>query len=332
LPQPFFFFSSYQKLSFLQRLPLSFFLDSVKVGNGKGRDSMEEKHYYKKDVLLILVGTCMYAFGLVTFNIANDLAEGGVTGITLILRALFSINPAYSTLFINIPLILIGGKILGKRSFYYTIFGTVSLSVFLWLWQKFPVTVNIDHDLLIASLLAGLTAGLGSGIVYRVGGTTGGTDIIARILEKRFGVSMGRSLFIFDIIVLILSLSYIDVKRMMYTLIVSFVFSRVVDSVLDGAYAAKGIIIISNHTQDIGEVLMTLLERGVTYLDGEGGFSQVEKKVLYVVVSPSEIMEVKRIATELDPKAFISVINVHEAIGEGFTYARPAKKSFLKRA
>jgi len=292
---------------------------------------MEEKRFDLKDILCILIGTSLYAFGLVSFNIANNLAEGGVTGITLILRALFSINPAYSTLVINIPLILIGGKILGKRSFYYTIFGTIALSAFLWFWQKFPVVINLDHDLLIASLLAGLAAGLGSGLVYRVGGTTGGTDIIARILEKNFGVSMGRSLLIFDVIVLILSLSYIDVKRMMYTLIVSFVFSRVVDSVLDGAYAAKGILIISKHSQDIGEVLMATLERGVTYLNGAGGFSQVDKKVLYIVVSPSEITEVKRIATELDPKAFVSVINVHEAIGEGFTYAKPNRKFFLPR-
>ncbi|MCA5012851.1 MULTISPECIES: YitT family protein [unclassified Enterococcus] len=292
---------------------------------------MEEKKFYMKDVLLILAGTCLYAFGLVTFNIANDLAEGGVTGITLILRALFHIDPAYSTLIINIPLILIGGKVLGKHSFYYTILGTVSLSVFLWLWQRFPIDINLDHDLLIASLLAGLAAGLGSGFVYRVGGTTGGTDVIARILEKNYGVSMGRSLLIFDILVLVLSLSYIDVKRMMYTLIVSFVFSRVVDSVLDGAYAAKGMLVISDHTEDIGEVVMAILERGVTYLNGQGGYSQGEKKVLYMVVSPSELMEIKRIVHELDPKAFISVINVHEAIGEGFTYARPTKTLFRKK-
>lgn len=292
---------------------------------------IEEKKFYVKDVLLILVGTCLYGFGLVTFNIANDLAEGGVTGITLILRALFSIDPAYSTLIINIPLILIGGKVLGKHSFYYTILGTVSLSVFLWLWQRFPIEVNLDHDLLIASLLAGLAAGIGSGLVYRVGGTTGGTDVIARILEKNYGISMGRSLLIFDILVLIMSLSYIDVKRMMYTLIVSFVFSKVVDSVLDGAYAAKGILVISDHSEDIGEVIMALLERGVTYLDGQGGYSQVDKKVLYVVVSPSEIIEIKRIVHELDAKAFISVINVHEAIGEGFTYARPTRMLFKRK-
>ncbi|QPB59750.1 YitT family protein [Enterococcus faecalis] len=291
---------------------------------------MEEQRFYFKDVLFIVLGSFIYAFGLVTFNIANDLAEGGVTGITLILRALFHFNPAYTTLLINIPLLLIGGKILGKRSLYYTLIGTVSLSVFLWFWQKFPVEINLDHDLLIAALLAGLAAGFGSGLVYRVGGTTGGTDVIARIFEKYFGISMGRSLLLFDVAVLLLSLTYIDVKRMMYTLIVSFVFSRVVDSVLDGAYAAKGILIVSNHSEEIGQSLMASLERGVTYLNGEGAYSQVEKRVLYTVVSPREIMEVKRIANEIDEKAFVSIINVHEAIGEGFTYAKPSKQRRFK--
>lgn len=291
---------------------------------------VEERDGYFKDIAMILAGTCLYAFGLVSFNIANDLAEGGVTGITLILRALFQINPAYSTLLINIPLILVGGKILGKRSFYYTIIGTVSLSIFLWLWQRFPVQVNLDHDLLIASLLAGLAAGLGSGLVYRVGGTTGGTDIIARILEKNAGISMGRSLLVFDVLVLLLSLSYIDVKRMMYTLIVSFVFSKVVDSVLDGAYAAKGVLIISDYSEAIGEQIMVTLQRGVTYLNGQGAYSLQDKKVLYTVVSPSEIIVIKRIVHDLDSKAFLSVINVHEAYGEGFTYGRPVKTVFPK--
>ncbi len=186
---------------------------------------MEEQRFYFKDVLFIVLGSCIYAFGLVTFNIANDLAEGGVTGITLILRALFHFNPAYTTLLINIPLLLIGGKILGKRSLYYTLIGTVSLSVFLWFWQKFPVEINLDHDLLIAALLAGLAAGFGSGLVYRVGGTTGGTDVIARIFEKYFGISMGRSLLLFDVAVLLLSLTYIDVKRPLFSVVLLILYS-----------------------------------------------------------------------------------------------------------
>ena len=218
-----------------------------------------------KEVVMIMVGTSIYAFGLVYLNIANHLAEGGVSGITLILRALFGIDPAYSTLLINIPLILIGGKILGKRSLAYTVLGTVSLSAFLWIWQRVPLQINLQHDLLIVSLLAGLIAGTGSGLVYRMGGTTGGSDIIARILEKNYGISMGRSLLVLDVIVLLASLTYIDLKRMMYTLIVSYVFSRVIDSILDGGYSAKGILVVSNKNEEIAPLLMTGLERGVTF-------------------------------------------------------------------
>lgn len=281
-----------------------------------------------KEVIFIILGTSIYAFGLVYLNIANQLAEGGVSGITLILRALFHIDPAYSTLLINIPLILLGGKILGKRALAYTVLGTVSLSAFLWIWQRIPLQINLEHDLLIVSLLAGLIAGVGSGIVYRMGGTTGGSDIIARILEKNHGISMGRSLLAFDVIVLLASLTYIDLKRMMYTLIASYVFSRVIDFILDGGYSAKGILVVSNKSEEIAPLLMTGLQRGVTFLHGEGGFSGVDKKMIYMVVSARELNEVKRIIHEIDEHAFLSILNVHEVEGEGFTYLKPQTRRF----
>lgn len=283
-----------------------------------------------KEVFFIILGTSIYAFGLVYLNIANQLAEGGVSGITLILRALFHIDPAYSTLLINIPLILLGGKILGKRALAYTVLGTVSLSVFLWIWQRIPLQINLEHDLLIVSLLAGLIAGVGSGIVYRMGGTTGGSDIIARILEKNHGISMGRSLLAFDVIVLLASLTYIDLKRMMYTLIASYVFSRVIDFILDGGYSAKGILVVSNKSEEIAPLLMTGLQRGVTFLHGEGGFSGVDKKMIYMVVSARELNEVKRIIHEIDEHAFLSILNVHEVEGEGFTYLKPQTRRLKK--
>lgn len=308
-------------------MPLLFVISDDKIEQ-KGVSDLRQK-VLLRDIFFIFLGTCMYAFGLVYFNMANDLAEGGVTGITLIFRSLFQIDPAISTVVINIPLILIGGKILGKRSFWYTILGTLALSFFLFVWQRVHFVLNVDHDLLIASLLAGLMGGLGSGFVYRVGGTTGGADIVARIVEQKFGVSMGRTLLSFDVLVLILSLTYIDLKHMMYTLIASYVFASVVDFVQDGAYKARGILVISDHNSEIGAVIMKELERGVSFLAGQGGYSRSDKEILYVVVSPAELFEVKSIIESVDPKAFISIINVHEAIGEGFTYQRPQR--FLLR-
>lgn len=284
-----------------------------------------------KDIALIIIGTGIYAFGLIYLNIPNRLAEGGVSGITLILRALLGINPAISTLVLNIPIILLGGRILGRRSFIYTIIGTLGLSGWLQIWQHIPIQIDLQHDLLIAALSAGIVAGFGSGLVYRVGGTTGGSDVIARILEKNYGISIGKTLFALDIVVLIASLTYIDLKLMLYTLIFSYVFAYIVDSILDGGYSAKGVLVISNHSEEIAPILMEELERGVSFLNGEGGYSGVEKKIIYIVVSQREISTVKEIIHQIDEKAFVSIINVHEVEGEGFTFLKPKRKLFAQK-
>lgn len=281
-----------------------------------------------RDFIVMVIGTAIFAFAIVYLNIPNDLAEGGITGITLILRALFGINPALSTLILNIPLIFIGRKYLGVRTFYYTIVGTLALSFWLAVWQKIPIVIDLEHDILIAALLGGVITGIGSGLVYRVGGTTGGSDILARILEKYFGISVGRSLLIFDSLVLVASLSYIDLNKMMYTLIFAYVFSRVIDSVLDGGYSAKGLLIMSEKNEEIAPMLMEELDRGITFLNGEGGFSHADKRIIYIVLTPREISQAKEVIHEFDKNAFISVINVHEVLGEGFSYKRKKKKLF----
>ena len=143
------------------------------------------------DLLMITIGCGLYALGFVKVNMANSLAEGGVTGITLIVRYWLHIDPAYTTLALNIPLILIGWRYLGKRALIYTIYGTGILSAWIWVWQRLDFQLNIHHDMFIAGILAGLIGGLGSGIVYRFNGTTGGSDVVARIFEKERGVAMG---------------------------------------------------------------------------------------------------------------------------------------------
>jgi len=288
---------------------------------------LEEKRHYPFDFTMIILGTCLYAFGLVIFNIPNNLAEGGITGITLILRALFGLNPAYTSLILNIPILLLGGKFLGRRSFFYTIFATVCVSVFLWIWQISSVAIPVGDDMLIAAIFAGLCIGIGLGLVFRVGGTTGGSDVIARILEKNLGFPVGRTMFGIDIIVLGASLIYIDMQHMMYTLIASFVSVQIIENVQNGGYSVRGMLIISEESEEIASRVMKLLGRGVTFLDGQGGYSGIDKKIVYVVLSPREILDVKRmIIEEIDARAFISVINVHEVVGEGFSYDRPKKQ------
>lgn len=278
------------------------------------------------DFLMIALGCCLYGLGLAVVNIPNNLAEGGVTGITLIIRALLKIDPAFSTIAINIPLILIGYRFLGKRALIYTIYGTFMLSFWLYVWQRVPISLDIHHDMFIAGILAGLAGGFGSGVVYRFGGTTGGTDVIARIFEKRRGIPMGRTLFALDAVVLTISLCYIDVLHMMYTLLAAYVFSRIVTFTQVGAYTARGLLIISPHNEQIAQALMDELERGATFLHMQGAYSREEREMVYCVIGPNELNVAKRIIDRIDPKAFTSILDVHEVIGEGFMYDSPTGK------
>ncbi len=211
----------------------------------------KEVKFHPLNFLMIALGTAIYAFGFVNFNMVNHLAEGGVSGITLIFHALFKINPAYTQILLNIPLFILGVKIFGKRGMIYTIHGTVCLSIFIWLFQRMSMSIDLAHDTLIAALLAGIFAGIGGGIVFRFGGTTGGGDIIGRYFEQKKGFALGQTLFVFDILVLTLSLSYIDIQHMMYTVIASFVFSQVVAVVQNGGYTVRGMLIISSKYAEI---------------------------------------------------------------------------------
>lgn len=275
------------------------------------------------DLFMIGIGCATMAFSLVVFNIANHLADGGISGITLIFRALFHIDPAYSTILINLPLLVVGWRFLGKQSLIYTIYGTIMLSLFLWIWQRVPIAIDLHGDLLLSSLAAGIVGGSGSGLLYRYGGTTGGTDIVARIMERFRGVPMGQTLLYLDVVILLISLVYIDVRHMAYTLIYSYIFARIVNFMQAGAYTARGLIIVSEKYQEITNDIMDQLERGVSLISGEGGYSHRPRKMIYVVVSPHELHQVRQIINRNDPHAFVSVISVTEALGEGFSFEIP---------
>ena len=273
-----------------------------------------------KNIFFILIGSGIFGFGLVHFNMQNNLAEGGFTGITLMLYFLFHFDPSISNLLLNIPLFIIGWRILGRTSFLYTLIGTISLSLFLWIFQRYQINMPLNDDLTLAALFAGVSLGIGLGMIFRYGGTTGGVDIIARLANKYFGWSMGKTMFIFDLCVITLSLiTYLSYKEAMYTLVAVFVGARVIDFMQEGAYAAKGAIIISNRPEAISERIMKEMDRGVTILKGQGSFTKEDRNVLYCVVGKNEIVRLKNVITSVDPYAFVSVSDVHDVLGEGFT-------------
>ncbi|KOP83222.1 YitT family protein [Cytobacillus solani] len=273
-----------------------------------------------KNIIFILLGSIIFSFGIVHFNMQNNLAEGGFTGITLLLYFLFKWDPSYTNLLLNIPLFFIGWKLLGRNAFLYTIIGTVSVSVFLWIFQRYQINMPLNEDLTLAALFAGVFIGVGLGIIFRFGGTTGGVDIIARLVNKYAGVSMGKTMFMFDAVVITLSLIfYLSYQEAMYTLVCVFVGARVIDFMQEGAYSARGAMIISDLNEEIAAKIMNEMERGVTVLKGHGSFTKKEREVLYCVVGKNEIVRLKNVITSVDPHAFVSVSVVHDVLGEGFT-------------
>lgn len=271
-----------------------------------------------KNIIMIIIGSAIFAFGLNYFNIANQLVEGGFTGVTLLLKYLFAFNPAITNLVLNIPLFIIGYKVLGKNAFIYTMIGTLNVSLFLWLTQGYHL--YLGDDLLLAALYAGVTVGIGLGIVFRFGGTTGGVDIIARLCHKYLGWSIGKTMFAFDVAVIGVSLIYLDHKLAMYTIIAVFVGARVIDFVLEGAYSAKAVMIVSDKAPEIARQIIERMERGATLLKGKGGYTGSQKEVLYCVVSRNELMRIKLLIKEIDPYAFVAVNDVRDVLGEGFTH------------
>jgi uncharacterized membrane-anchored protein YitT (DUF2179 family) len=269
-----------------------------------------------KPIIAIIVGSAIMGFGVNCFNISNGLTEGGITGITILLKLLFNWDPGLVNLLINIPLMFLGWKTLGRTAFIYMIVGTVSLSVFLSVFEIFSLPL---HDPLLASLYAGVSVGIGLGIVFRFGGATDGIDIIAHLLNKYMGLSIGRTMFFSDLIVVAISLIYLDLTRAMYTLVAVFIGAKVIDYVQEAAYKAKAVMIISNATAEISKKITMEMERGVTILNGKGGYTGESKEVLYCVVNRNEIGRLKLLVQGTDPCAFVSVNDVYEVLGKGFT-------------
>jgi len=272
-----------------------------------------------KNIFFILLGSAIFSFGVVHFNMQNNLSEGGFTGITLLFYFLWGWDPAITNIILNIPVFFIGWKFLGRTTFLYTIIGTFAVSFFLSIFQIHPFSTYLQ-DMTLAALFAGLFIGGGLGVIFRYGGTTGGVDVIARLVHKYVGWSMGKTMFLFDFIVITTSVFVIlELVEGMYTLVAVYIAAKVIDFIQEGAYAARGATIISTKSDGIAQKINSEMDRGVTILAGTGSFSSQKRDVLYCVVGKNEIVRLKGIINKIDPHAFVAVSSVHDVIGEGFT-------------
>lgn len=276
-----------------------------------------------KSILTIIFGAAIYAFGLTYFVVPHHLFEGGATGITLITYYLFNIPISLMNLLINIPLFILAWKIFGSKTLYTSLLGTISLSIWLAIFEKIPLSFNLEGDLVIVALVAGVLLGLGLGIIFNAGGTTGGTDIVAQILNKYTNISVGKLLFALDFLILMLILIiFQDLRLVTYTLLFDFIVSRVIDLIGEGGYAGKGFMIITQKPMEVADKINEELGRGVTFISGQGYYSQKDLKIIYCIVARNEMIKMKELIHTIDPKAFITITEAHEILGEGFTFVK----------
>lgn len=264
---------------------------------------------------LILVGCVLGGAAYPLFLVPNNIAPGGVTGIATIFNYLWKWPVGITSMALNLPLFLIGFRSMGKVFAFRSLVATAFFSVCIDLLQLPPMT----DDILLASVYGAILLGLGLGLIMRGGATTGGSDMIARMVNKRFPLmTVGTFLFIVDCCVILAAGFTMSARAALYALINIFVAARVVDLVLAGFGSAKACFIITGKARPIAERIMKELDRGATLLPGVGAYSGEERMMLVSVVSSAEVLPLKRIVRSEDARAFVFISDTHETLGEGF--------------
>lgn len=267
------------------------------------------------DYAQIILGAFLGALAYPMFLVPNNIAPGGITGAATIINYLFKFPVGVTSLMLNIPLFIVGYKSMGKRFVFRTLFATIFFSLLIDM-LKIPL---VTEDELLASLFGGGLLGLGLALILRGNATTGGTDLIARMVHKRFPViSIGLFLLIIDFIVVFAAGVTMGMKQALYAMLTVFACSKALDAVLAGIDTNKVCYIISKNNNAIKKRILEDMERGVTVFDAEGGYSGENVSMLLCVVNRLEIIRLKEIVRLEDHKAFLFVMNAHETLGEGF--------------
>ena len=268
-----------------------------------------------KECSIVTIACIVMAFNINYFFLGNKLGQGGVSGLSLILHYLTNIDISYIYLGLNIPLIVIAYIFIGKNFVFKTLFATLVLTIFLKVFGTFRGPID---DILMASIFGGGINGIAVGTIFYAGGSSGGTDIIAKIINKHYGIAIGKVLLTIDFIILSMVAFIFGKVIFMYTLISLLVSAKMIDIIQEGIYSAKGVTIITNKEEELRKRIMEDTGRGITLIDAKGGYTQKEIGMLYCVVGQYQLIKVKTIVKEVDPSAFMIVADVHEVIGNGF--------------
>lgn len=264
--------------------------------------------------LSIIVGAALYSIGLEIFLIPNNVIDGGTVGISIMINHFIQIPLGVLTFIINVPFFIIGYKQIGKTFTISTLFSVICYSIGISILKPIP---GITNDILLASVFGGVIVGLGVGIIIRSGGSTDGTEIIAIILDKRSSFSVGQIVMFFNFFILAAAGFIFGWDRSMYSLMAYFIAIKIIDIIVEGLDESKAVIIISEKQDDISRAIMARLGRGITLLNGKGGYMGAPQEVIYVIVSRLEIFKLKSIVYGFDENALMTIGNV-ETLGKGF--------------
>ena len=269
-----------------------------------------------KHFIGIVIGASIVSVSINTLIIPNHIADGGLTGIAIILHYLFNWPVGWAVFLLNLPLFILGLRMVGRSFLIFSIVGVGMLSATLSLTTHLPA---LTHDTLLAAIYGGVLSGIGMGIVFRSRGSLGGTDILAVLFARTTPFSVGQILLGIDAAIFIGVAIMFRPEMAMYAMLYMFIATRVVDLVQEGLSHSKSVMVITTHPQKIAEEIMAKLERGVTLFQATGAFSGEAKQVIYCVINRTELSQIKEIVNKQDPQAFVAISEVPEVVGEGFS-------------
>ncbi len=269
-----------------------------------------------KHLVGIVIGSIIVGVSLNILIIPNQIADGGVTGIAIILHYLFNWPVSWAVLILNLPLFILGLRTVGRDFLIFSIAGVGVLSATLSMTAYLPA---LTHDTLLAAISGGVLTGIGMGIIFRSRGSLGGTDILAVLFARSTSFSVGQILLGIDAVIFLGVAILFRPEMAMYAMIYMFIATRVVDLVQVGLSHSKSVMVVTTHPQRIADEIMAKLERGVTLFEATGAFSGEAKQVVYCVINRAELSQIKEIVREQDPHAFVAISEVPEVVGEGFS-------------
>ncbi|OAT73704.1 YitT family protein [Parageobacillus thermoglucosidasius] len=268
-----------------------------------------------KRATAIFIGAVLMAVGLEIFLVPNNVIDGGITGISIMLSHITGFPLGIFIFLLNLPFFFMGYKQIGKTFAISTLFGIIVLSVFTSLFHPVPA---FTEDILLATIFGGMILGTGVGLVIRYGGALDGTEILAILINEKFPFSVGEIIMFFNIFILGAAGFVFTWDRAMYSILAYVIAFKTIDVVIKGLDESKSAWIISDNSEAIGDAIMNRLGRGVTYLSGEGAFSGDDKKVIFCVITRLEEAKLKEIVEENDPNAFLAIADMAEVRGGRF--------------